>query len=139
MPFAARIVGDLLYAEFTPGKRFIFGALTYLTVKGGISFARKYKFRHWLRARKVKCFKGIGHDLVNVQMARHVIQPERREPAIFFTRLHFDPLYLFTEWSHDITLMYCFASWHSGIIMIHYVDAVRPPSKKIQGGRNAIW
>ena len=44
----------------------------------------------------------------------------------------FDPLYLFTGWSHGIDIMYCFAGGDSRIIIIHYVDAVGPRSKKIQ-------
>ena len=63
MPFASRIVGDICFSDMTVGKRFLFGAATYLLVKGSVSFIRKYKFRNWLRARKVKHFKGKGYHL----------------------------------------------------------------------------
>ena len=58
MPFASRLVGDTLFGHETAGKRFMLGAVTFLAVKGTFSFIRKYKFRNWLRARKVKEFKG---------------------------------------------------------------------------------
>lgn len=63
MPFASRILGDAVFGTYSPGKRFMLGAVTYLFVKGGISFIRKYKFRHWLRARKVKGYKGLGYNI----------------------------------------------------------------------------
>lgn len=66
MPFASRILGDAVFGTYSPGKRFMLGAVTYLFVKGGISFIRKYKFRHWLRARKVKGYKeGDDHENEN--------------------------------------------------------------------------
>ena len=35
--------------------------------------------------------KRIVHKAVTCEELGDCIQPERREPAIFFTRLHFDP------------------------------------------------
>jgi hypothetical protein len=58
MPFVSRIVGDYVFhKESNVYKRFIFGAATYLSVKGLITLVRKYKFRRWLRERKVKDFE----------------------------------------------------------------------------------
>lgn len=66
MPFASRLVGDTLFGHETAGKRFMLGAVTFLAVKGTFSFIRKYKFRNWLRARKVKEFKeGESHTNEN--------------------------------------------------------------------------
>jgi len=65
MPFASRLVGDICFSDMTVGKRFLFGAATYLLVKGSVSFIRKYKFRNWLRARKVKHFKEGENSNVN--------------------------------------------------------------------------
>ena len=59
MPFISRIVGDYVFhKESNVYKRFLFGAATYLSVKGVITLVRKYKFRRWLRERKVKDFEG---------------------------------------------------------------------------------
>ena len=59
MPFISRIVGDYVFhKEANVYKRFLFGAATYLSVKGVITLVRKYKFRRWLRERKVKDFEG---------------------------------------------------------------------------------
>ena len=68
MPFASRIVGDICFSDMTVGKRFLFGAATYLLVKGSVSFIRKYKFRNWLRARKVKHFKGKGLPFASLSL-----------------------------------------------------------------------
>ena len=68
MPFCSRLVGDVCFSDLTVGKRFICGAATYLVVKGSISFIRKYKFRNWLRARKVKHFKGKGYTNASKQI-----------------------------------------------------------------------
>jgi len=58
MPFISRIVGDYVFhKESNVYKRFLFGAATYLSVKGVITLVRKYKFRRWLRERKVKDFE----------------------------------------------------------------------------------
>ena len=59
MPFISRIVGDYVFhKESNVYKRFLYGAATYLSVKGVITLVRKYKFRRWLRERKVKDFEG---------------------------------------------------------------------------------
>lgn len=65
MPFASRLIGDFIYGDsYSPGKRFIFGAFTYLFGKGALSFIRKYKYRNFLRARKVKGFIGTGCNFI---------------------------------------------------------------------------
>lgn len=57
MPFISRFVGDRLFPEEPALKRFIYGNITYLSVKGIITLVRKYKFRKWLRARELKNFE----------------------------------------------------------------------------------
>lgn len=68
MPFAARLVGNLVFDESTtPGKRFICGAGVYLVVKGGLNVYRKNKVRRFQRARKVKSYtEGAQHESENV-------------------------------------------------------------------------
>ena len=62
MPFAARLVGNLVFDESTtPGKRFICGVGVYLFVKGGLNIYRKHKVRRFQRARKVKSYTGKGY------------------------------------------------------------------------------
>ena len=58
MPFISRFVGDRLFPEEPALRRFIYGNITYLSVKGIITLVRKYKFRKWLRARELKNFEG---------------------------------------------------------------------------------
>jgi len=63
MPFCARIVGDIVYPQFTPGRRFVYGAATYLFGKGIYNFTRKYLTREWQRKRKVKDYVGMGQEI----------------------------------------------------------------------------
>jgi len=63
MPFCARIVGDIVYPQVTPGRRFVYGAATYLLGKGIYNFTRKYLTREWQRKRKVKNYvEGQPHE-----------------------------------------------------------------------------
>jgi hypothetical protein len=57
MPFISRFVGDRIFPDESPGWRFIYGSVTYLSVKGIVTLVRKYKFRKWLRARELKNFE----------------------------------------------------------------------------------
>jgi len=84
MPFISRIVGDYVFhKESNVYKRFLFGAATYLSVKGVITLVRKYKFRRWLRERKVKDFEGtvlqsVVYTVRFIEYTTHLVKPKKK-------------------------------------------------------------